>query len=90
MMEVNTPVDVISLFSADGEITPLRLQIKQPNHQLLRMNVDQIVGSRTIPHVGAEAQIFTCIATVFERQMKFELKYAIRSHDWTICRIIYS
>lgn len=78
------PVDVISVCNAQGEIRPLRVQMQDEEHQLLRINIDEIVGSKEITHVGAEAHIFTCRATVMESQWLFELKYEIRSHSWKI------
>ena len=86
MDQTEKAVDVISLFSADGEIRPLRLRVEQQDHQLLRVDIDQIVSRRTVPYVGVEAQIFLCKATLWEREMTFELKYSIRRHSWSICR----
>jgi hypothetical protein len=34
--------------------------------------------------VGAEAQIFLCRARIWGRDVNFELKYAIRSHSWSM------
>lgn len=90
MDQTEQAVDVISLFSSDGEIRPLRLRVEQQDHQLLRVDIDQIVSRRTVPYVGVEAQIFLCKASVFGRPWLFELKYSIRSHDWTISRILYA
>ena len=80
------PVDVISVCNADGQIRPLRLRFEDENHQRLRINVDEILSVREVTHVGAEAQVYVCRATVWERTWTFELNYHIRSHSWTICR----
>ncbi|MGN0999151.1 MAG: hypothetical protein ACI4PO_06320 [Faecousia sp.] len=85
-MNQNLPVDVISVCSADGEIRPLRLRMEDESRQMLRINIDEIMGVKTVEHVGAEAQIFLCRATLWEREMTFELKYSIRRHTWSICR----
>ncbi len=82
MWETNCPVDVISVCSSKGEILPLRVQLKDRDHQLIRINVDQVLSSRQIEHVGAEAQIFQCRATVWDRKCIFELKFSFRSHTW--------
>ena len=34
------PVDVISVCSASGELRPLRLQLEDEEHQLLRINIE--------------------------------------------------
>ena len=38
------PVDVISMCSADGEIKPLRLRMEDETHQLMRVDIDEIVS----------------------------------------------
>ncbi len=81
------PVDVISVCSAAGEITPLRLQLVDEDRQLLRINIEEIIRVEDIQHVGAEAKIFRCRATVWGKRWTFDLKYYIRSHNWCIQRM---
>lgn len=76
------PVDVISICSASGELRPLRLRMEDEAHQLLRINIEEIISIQDIQHVGAEAHIFQCRATVMGRKWIFELKYFIRTHTW--------
>lgn len=85
----NQPVDVISMCSADGEIRPLRLRMEDENHQLLRIDIEEIVSMKPIQFVGIEAQIFLCRATVQGREWMFELKYTIRTHNWCLFRRVY-
>ena len=85
----NTPVDVISLCSADGQIRPLRLRMEDDKHRLLRIDIDEVVSDKRIQYVGIEAQIFLCKAVVEGRQWMFELKYTIRTHNWCLHRRVY-
>lgn len=78
------PVDVISVCSADGTIKPLRLQLEDEERQLLRINIQEILGVREIEHVGVEARVFLCRARVHDRDWKFELKYTFRTHTWRL------
>lgn len=89
MEQVNSPVDVISVCSAGGEIRPLRLRMETEDHQLLRVDIDEIISSKEIQYVGIEAHIFLCRATVRGKQWLFELKYTIRSHCWCLLRKVY-
>ena len=84
----NHPVDVISMCSADGEIRPLRLRMEDEEHQLLRIDIDEIVSMKPVQFVGIEAQIFLCKAFVKGKEWLFELKYTIRSHCWCLFRRI--
>ncbi|MBQ6839813.1 MAG: hypothetical protein IJO45_03890 [Oscillospiraceae bacterium] len=86
-METNIcPVDVICMCSAGGEIRPLRFRMEDENHQLLRVDIDEVISMRPIQYVGIEAQLFLCRAVVAEKQWLFELKYTIRSHSWCFYR----
>ncbi len=84
----NQPIDVISVCSADGVIKPLRLRLEDEEHQLLRIDIEEIISMKPIQFVGIEAQIFLCRATVRQKQWLFELKYTIRSHTWSFYRRI--
>ena len=89
-MEVkNCPVDVISVCSADGQIRPLRLRMEDDAHQLLRIDIDEVISMKPIQYVGIEAQIFLCKAYVKGSQWLFELKYTIRTHSWCLFRRVY-
>lgn len=82
MLEKSCPVDVISVCAADGQIRPLRLRMEDEEHQLLRINIREVVSVKQVTHVGVEAQIFLCRATVWDREWLFELKYTFRNHTW--------
>lgn len=83
------PVDVISMCSANGEIRPLRLRMEDEDHQLLRINIEEVISSKPIQYVGIEAHVFLCRATVRGKQWLFELRYTIRSHCWHLLRKVY-
>ena len=88
-MVQSKPVDVISVCSADGEIRPLRLRMEDDRHQLLRIDITEIVSMRAVQYVGIEAQIFLCKAVVDGKGWLFELKYTIRTHSWCFYRRVY-
>ena len=88
-MTRNRPVDVISMCSADGEIRPLRLRMEDEEHQLLRIDIDEIISMKHIEYVGIEAQLFLCKAVVKGKEWLFELKYTIRTHSWCLFRRVY-
>ena len=83
------PVDVIAMHSANGDIHPLRLRMEDEQHQLLRIDIEEIISSKRVLYVGIEAQIFLCKATVQGRKWLFELRYTIRSHSWCLLRKVY-
>ena len=88
-MVPSCPVAVISVCTAQGEIRPLRLQLEDEEHQLLRVNILEVLKTREVQHVGVEATIFLCRARVQDRDLTFELKYSIRTHTWRLLGKIY-
>ena len=79
-------VDVIAMYSANGDIRPLRLRLEDDTHGLLRIDIDEVVSSKPVQFVGIEAKIFLCRATVRDKLWLFELKYTIRTHTWCLLR----
>ena len=88
-MRWGSPVDVISVCNADGSIKPLRLRMEDEDHQLLRIDIEEVISSKEIQYVGIEAHVFLCRATVWGKESVFELKYTIRSHNWCFLRKVY-
>lgn len=89
MSEMNTPIDCISVCTADGQIRPLRFRLERDNRERLRVNIDKILSTRQVPYVGVEAQIFLCRGTVEGQDQVFELKYSIRSHTWQLIQRVF-
>ena len=83
------PVDVIAMCSANGDILPLRLRMEDEAHQLLRIDIEEVVSSKKIQYVGIEAHVFLCRATIRGKESVFELKYTIRTHSWLLMRKVY-
>ena len=83
------PVDVIAMCSANGDILPLRLRMEDEAHQLLRIDIEEVVSSKKIQYVGIEAHVFLCRATIRGKESVIELKYTIRTHSWLLMRKVY-
>ena len=83
------PIDVIAMCSANGDIRPLRLRLENEQHQLLRVDIAEVINCREICYAGIEAKVFLCRAEVEEKNWLFELKYTIRSHRWSFMRMVY-
>ena len=89
MQQKICPVDVIAVCSANGDIRPLRFRMEDEKHQLLRVDIEEIVSTKLVQYVGIEARIFLCRATVEGRPWLFELRFTIRSHSWCLLRKVY-
>ena len=88
MQQKVCPIDVISVCSADGNIRPLRFRMEDEGHQLIRVDIDEVISVKQVQYVGIEAYVFLCRATVQQRRWLFELKYTIRTHMWCLHRSV--
>ena len=88
-MAGNIPIDVISICSADGEIRPLRFRMEDEEHQLLCVDIAEVISMKSVQYVGIEARTFLCYATIRGKRWLFELRYTIRSHSWSLIRKVY-
>ena len=82
------PVDVISVCSASGEMKPLRLRVADASEEMFRIDIEEVISTKEIPYIGAEATIFLCRASAWNRRWIVELKYSMRSHTWYLLRKI--
>jgi len=87
----NSPkaVDVIGVFGADGSLRPLRIQFQDDNRQMIRVNIESVMKCENVKVVGAEAIIYLCKANIWGNKCVFELKYSIRSHNWSLLRRLH-
>ena len=88
MQQKVCPVDVISMCSVDGNIRPLRFRMENEAHQLVRVDIDEVISVKQVQYVGIEAYVFLCRATMQQKQWLFELKYTIRTHVWCLHRSV--
>jgi len=89
MEQTVCPVDVICVCLADGGLRPLRMRIEDSQQQWIRVDIDEILDCRDIRYVGIESKIFLCRAIIGGRSCLFELKYALRTHSWSLTRKKY-
>lgn len=86
---LNLQIEMISVFSADGKITPLRFRMEDEEHCLQTVPIRQIVCAREIQYAGVDAVQFLCKSELDGKEKLFELRYTVRSHRWTLFRVIY-
>lgn len=89
-MELSSkPLQVLSVCAADGRLRPLRFRYEDEAQMLQTIRVDQILSTKKVQYVGAEALIFLCRASLDQREHLFELRYDVREHRWVLQRALY-
>ena len=85
----NQPVDVIAVCGIDGSLHPLRFRYEDEAHVMHRVRIDEVLCCKEIEYVGIEAFVYTCRAYEETQAHMFELKFTVRSHCWTLFRVLY-
>ena len=82
-------IEVISVFAADGSITPLRFRMEDEVHQLQTVAISQVVCAKPIQYAGIEAIQYLCKAFQNLNDNIFDLSFTVRKHRWTLFRVVY-
>jgi len=88
MPPVNLPVEMISTFSREGAIRPVRFRLEAEDQSLVTVHLSRIEEIQEIFYIGAEALLYVCRAELGGRQRRFELRYTLRSHRWVLYRFL--
>ena len=86
---MNLQIEMISVFAADGSITPLRVRLENEEHCLQTIPITQVVCVKPICYAGVDAIQYLCKAVVEEKEKLFELRYTVKTHRWTLFRVVY-
>ena len=86
---MNLQIEVISVFAADGTITPLRFRMEDEAHCLQTVIISQVVFATPIQYAGIDAIQYLCKAHTDDRERLFELRFTVRTHRWTLFRVVY-
>lgn len=82
-------IEMISVCATDGRITPLRFRMEDETHCLQTVPITRVISSVPIQYAGVDAIQYLCNAAVDGREKLFELRYTIRTHCWTLFRVVY-
>lgn len=82
-------IEVISVFAADGSITPLRFRMEDEDHCLQTVAISQVACVKHIQYAGIDAIDYLCKARLEDKEKLFELRYTVKTHRWTLFRVVY-
>ena len=89
MTEQVLPLQMIAVCDQNGKLEPLRFRYEDVEHCLHTARVTALLDSRAVEYAGAEAFHYVCRAVLEGSEKLFELRYAIRTHRWTLLRELY-
>ena len=86
---MNLEIEMISVFAADGSITPLRFRVENEYQGKETVIISKVVSEKPIQYAGIDAIRYLCKAVTGNRSRLYELRYTIGTHRWTLFRVLY-
>ena len=79
---LNYPIQMVCAFSTQGDIKPLRFKYEDPEHQIITVDVDNILARKEMSIGYGGSLIFTCESEIDDVKRMYELRYEIGTHKW--------
>lgn len=86
---INIPIQMRSVTDTTGKITPIKFKFKTNENIIKEVNILNTVNYKEINYAGIKAILFTCKASLDNKENMFELKYMLLTHVWVLYRILY-
>lgn len=81
-LSANYPIQMFSVTSTLGEITPLRFRYENTEHEIITVNVDEIHTKKEMTIGKGGSLIFTCASSLDDFRMLYQVRYEIGAHKW--------
>lgn len=85
---VNIPIQMISVCSTVGELTPMRFRFENEDHTIETVHVDEVLGRKDTNFNGIREIQYTCRADIGGMCKLFILKYSISTTRWRLSQIL--
>ena len=79
---LNYPIQMVCAFLTQGDIKPLRFRYEDPEHQIITVDVDNILARKGMSIGYGGSLIFTCESEIDDVKRMYELRYEIGTHKW--------
>ena len=76
------------LFKERFAFAPARFRLETENGERVTVRIRQIRRREEIRLMGVESIRFDCLALLGGRLRRFELRYGVRAHRWTLWRFL--
>ncbi len=78
----NYPIQMISVTSTLGDMTPLKFRYENEAHELITVKVDDVCARKELSLGFGGSIIYTCASSLDEQRILYELRYEVGSHKW--------
>lgn len=85
---LNLPIQLISSCSTQGEFTPLRFRYEDEEHNLITVQIAEILTHRENHYNGIHEIIYTCRADIYGESRLFDLRYNVSLHRFSVFQML--
>ncbi len=86
MKIVAKPIEVLAVFSANGDIRPYRFRITS-EEQTQTIKIDRVVHVEEEKVAGIHAIHFDCRSRIDDREIMYQLRYQTQEQCWILFKI---
>ena len=79
----DTPIEMISFCQGDGQLRPLRFRMADGTV----VRVSRVDETRLLEAAGVTALLYFCRARIAGRELRFQLRYLVKSHRWVLFEV---
>lgn len=82
-------IEMISVCGSDGKLTPIRFRMEREDQSMQVVPILQVMCCNPVQYAGIDALQYLCKGKVNEQEKMFELRYTLKTHCWSIYRVVY-
>ncbi|MBQ8148217.1 MAG: hypothetical protein IJ040_05440 [Lachnospiraceae bacterium] len=84
----NIPIQVFCVVSTLGDLTPVRFRFEAEDHQIITVEITEILSHKELRLAGTREILYTCSASIENQMQIFNLKYNVNLHRWIFARFL--
>ena len=85
---VNIPIQMFSICSTVGDITPVRFRFESEEHLIETIHIDNILSLKESGYNGIRELHYTCEAVIYGDAKYFIITYNIATHKWRLFKML--
>ena len=85
---VNIPIQTFCVVSTLGDFTPIRFRFENEQHEIITVNINEILSHKETNFAGINEIRYTCNAFIGDELKMFELKYSVIQHKWSFFQML--
>lgn len=80
------PIQTLCIVSTTGDVRPVWFRYEDEQHNIIKVVIQEILSFKETKLAGRKELLFTCSAMNGNTMSIFDIKYAIDTHKWVLCR----